>query len=362
MEKQTPLYSMHEAYQGKIVPFAGYLLPVQYANGILHEHRIVREKAGLFDVSHMGEFILRGSDALANLNYLLTNDYTNMMPGQARYGIMCYENGTAVDDLLVYKKQDNDYLLVVNASNIAKDYAWILTHLRGEADLSDISEQLAQIALQGPSAEKILSRLTAEFPLKNYTFVEHALIDDLDCLISRTGYTGEDGFEIYCAVDQAVKLWQTLMQAGAEDGLEPCGLGCRDTLRMEAAMPLYGHELSDQITPLESNLSYFIKLNKDFIGKDALEQPPLRRRVGLKLIDRGISRENCPVYLDNQLVGITTSGTFSPTLEVPIAMALLTNEAIDPKAVYTIEVRQKRLKAQLTALPFYKRKKKEESK
>ncbi|MDD2592689.1 MAG: glycine cleavage system aminomethyltransferase GcvT [Erysipelotrichaceae bacterium] len=359
MDQKTPLYQQHLVSKGKIVPFAGFLLPVQYESGIIFEHKLVREHVGLFDVSHMGEFTLKGPKALANLNYLLSNDHTNMVSGQIRYSILCYENGTTIDDLLVYKKADDDYLLVVNASNIQKDYDWIKDHLFDDVCLKNISDQVAQIAIQGPKALQVITKLTANIPVKNYSFKEDVDLSGINCLLSRTGYTGEDGFEIYCDPKDAEKLWCLLLETGTDEGIRPCGLGARDTLRLEAAMPLYGHELSDQITPLESNLKYFVKTDKNFIGKDALMIEPKRQRVGFVLQDRGIARENCDVYLGGELVGQTTSGTFSPTLEQAIAMALLDKDKIDPDKIYEIDVRGRKLKAKLTPLPFYKRKKEE---
>ncbi len=354
MEKKTPLYAMHEKYQGKIVPFAGYLLPVQYPNGILHEHRLVREKAGLFDVSHMGEFTLKGPDALSNLNRMLTNSYDTLADGRARYGIMCYENGTAVDDLLVYKMADNDYYIVVNASNTDKDFEWMKGHLEGDAVLKNISDEVSQMALQGPLAETIIRKLTDRVPEKNYSFINHVDIGGYDILLSRTGYTGEDGFEIYCKNGDAEKLWELLLETGKEEGLEPCGLGARDTLRLEAAMPLYGHELSDEITPAEANLGFFIKMDKDFIGREYLTEP-MRTRIGLVMTDKGIAREHCDVYHNGTRVGYVTSGTFSPTLNKAIAMALVDIEYAC-RDQFEVDVRGRKIKADKTVLPFYSRK------
>ena len=239
MERKTPLYDRHTAAGGKLVPFAGWLLPVQYS-GVIAEHRAVRTGCGLFDVSHMGELLLRGPDALANLNRLMTNDFSGMADGQARYSPMCYEDGGVVDDLIVYRYSDTAWLAVVNASNTAKDRDWMTAHLAGDCTLEDLSDQTAQLALQGPGAEVLLRTLTADLPAKNYTAVLHGTVDGRPCLVSRTGYTGEDGFELYCAPADAPALWDALTAAGAL----PCGLGARDTLRLEAAMPLYGHELS----------------------------------------------------------------------------------------------------------------------
>lgn len=254
MELKTPLYDAHVKAGGKIVPFAGYLLPVQYGTGVITEHMAVREKAGLFDVSHMGEVLCQGKDALANLQKLLTNDFTNMVDGQARYSPMCNENGGTVDDLIVYKRGDNDYFIVVNAANKDKDYQWMLDHQFGEVTFTDASSEYGQIALQGPKAMEILKKLTAEenIPKKYYHAVFDTEVAGIPCIISKTGYTGEDGVELYLASENAEKMWDALLEAGKDEGLIPCGLGARDTLRMEAAMPLYGHEMDDEISPLET--------------------------------------------------------------------------------------------------------------
>lgn len=357
MDKKTPLYSMHEKYNGKIVPFAGFLLPIQYQNGILYEHKLVREKAGLFDVSHMGEFLLKGNDALKNLNYLLTNDYTDLEDGMVRYGILCYENGTAVDDLLVYKLKENQYFIVVNASNTDKDFSYMKEHLFGDVEFTNLSDTIAQVALQGPASHNILMTLTDTIPEKYYSFIMDAKVQSVPCILSRTGYTGEDGFEIYCSNEDATTLWEILMNAGKPFGLEPTGLGCRDTLRLEAGMPLYGHELSDAITPLEAGLKPFIKLDKEFIGKDALQLPIKRRKIGIELIDKGIVREGSLVFVEDTQVGWVTSGTFSPTLNKAIAMALVDIEYIQDDMTYSVDIRGRKLRAKRTKLPFYKRNK-----
>lgn len=352
MEKKTPLYGCHERAKGKIVPFAGYLLPIQYT-GVINEHMAVRTKAGLFDVSHMGEFILSGADALGNLNYLLTNDYSGMKDGQARYSPMCNEKGGMIDDLIVYKYSDTEYLLVVNAANRDKDFQWISGNLRGDAKVCDVSDNTALIALQGPNSELILSKLTTEIPQKRFTAYINAKVQNIDCLISRTGYTGEDGFELYCDSLHAVTLWNALLEAGEQHGLIPCGLGARDTLRLEAAMPLYGHEMNDDITPLETGLSYFVKMHKDdFIGKKAmLEKNSGLHRVGIKVIDKGIAREGCDVFSNNVKIGKTTSGTHCPFLKGAYAMALI--EGAEHSDI-EVEVRGKRLKAEIVKLPFYR--------
>ena len=353
MERKTPLYDRHTAAGGKLVPFAGWLLPVQYS-GVIAEHRAVRTGCGLFDVSHMGELLLRGPDALANLNRLMTNDFSGMADGQARYSPMCYEDGGVVDDLIVYRCSDTAWLAVVNASNTAKDRDWMAAHLSGDCTLEDLSDQTAQLALQGPGAEALLRTLTADLPAKNYTAVLHGTVDGRPCLVSRTGYTGEDGFELYCAPADAPALWDALTAAGAL----PCGLGARDTLRLEAAMPLYGHELNDVITPLEAGLDFAVKMGKeDFIGKDAIAArlPVRQTRVGLEITGRGIAREHQDIYIGDRLAGQTTSGTHCPFLGKAVAMAYLSSADAVPGTRVEVDVRGRRVAAQVVELPFYKR-------
>lgn len=362
MELKTPLYDAHVKAGGKIVPFAGYLLPVQYVTGVIKEHMAVRTQAGLFDVSHMGEVLCEGKDALANLQMLLTNNFDNMVDGQARYSPMCNEKGGTVDDLIVYKKADEKYLIVVNAANKDKDYEWMLTHQFGEVTFKDVSDQYAQLALQGPKALDILKKLTAEenIPEKSYYAVFDAEVAGIPCIVSRTGYTGEDGVELYLESSKAEKMWDVLLENGKEEGLIPCGLGARDTLRMEAAMPLYGHEMDDETTPLETGLKFAVKMKKEeFIGKKALEEQgePKRTRVGLKVTGRGIIREHQDVYLNGEQIGCTTSGTHCPYLGYPIAMALVESGSVELGTVVQVEVRGRQVEAEVVALPFYKRNK-----
>ena len=269
--KKTSLFGHYESYGGKIIDFAGWALPVQFA-GIMEEHRAVREAAGLFDVSHMGEITVKGREAKEFINTLITNDVSKLIDNQVLYTMMCYENGGVVDDLLVYRYSEDSYLLVVNASNIEKDYQWILSQ-RGSFDISidNISTEVSQLALQGPKAEIVLQKLT-DTPLseiKFFYFKDKVIIAGKETLVSRTGYTGEDGFEIYCRNEDLVYLWDTILTSGKEEGVQPIGLGARDTLRFEANLPLYGNELSQEITPLEAGFGFFVKLNKEqFIGKD----------------------------------------------------------------------------------------------
>lgn len=271
--KKTALYSRHVEAGAKMVEFAGYMMPVQYKTGVISEHMATRKAAGMFDVSHMGEIILTGSNATGALQHLLTNDMSGMEPGSCRYSPMCNRNGGVVDDLIVYCINSEKYMLVVNAGNHDKDVEWIKQNLPQDAHMEDVSDKTGEIALQGPKAEAILSKLadSSRFPVKNYTFTESISVAGINCLVSRTGYTGEDGFEIYCDGADSVALWDALAEAGAEHSLELCGLGARDTLRLEAGMPLYGHEMNEEITPLEAGLGFFVKTDKpDFIGKQAL--------------------------------------------------------------------------------------------
>ena len=360
MELKTPLYDVHAAEGGKIVPFAGYLLPVQYKTGVIQEHMAVRTACGLFDVSHMGEVVLTGPGALASLNHLMTNDFTSMTIGRVRYSVMCNENGGCVDDLVVYKFGEESYLVVVNAANRHKDVAHMKANLLPDTKLEDISDSAAQLALQGPKAPAILAKLLPQesIPQKYYTAVRDADLNGMQCMISRTGYTGELGYEIYTAAENAPKLWKTLREAGEEYGLIPCGLGARDTLRLEAAMPLYGHEMDDEITPLEAGLDFGVKLGKaEFIGRDALlaAGKPSRVRVGLAVTGRGIIREHQPVFVGGEQIGMTTSGTHCPYLGKALAMALVSAEHAAVGTAVEADVRGRRVAAEIVPLPFYKR-------
>jgi len=355
MEKKTPLYGWHEANGGKIVPFAGYLLPVQYETGLIAEHCAVREKAGLFDVSHMGEFMISGKGALAAIQRLLTNDFAKMAAGRVRYTLMCNELGGIIDDLVVYKLDEERYLLVVNAANREKDAAWIQGHI-GDAVFGDLSDSYGQIALQGPASPSILARISETIPQKYYTFVENGKVAGNDCIVSQTGYTGETGYEFYCKSGDTEALWEKLLEAGKSDGLVPCGLGARDTLRLEASMPLYGHEMDEKINPFEAALSFAVKMDKDdFIGKSALlgKEKPARLRTGIKALGRGIIREQCRVFCRGKSVGVTTSGTWLPWLKQSMAMALLDTDC--PQPGLEVDVRGKMIEAEACALPFYKR-------
>lgn len=361
MEKKTPLYECHLAEKGKMVPFGGYLLPVQYGDtGLVKEHLNVRTSVGLFDVSHMGEIFIEGEDALENVQYLFTNDFSKMKNGQIKYTLMCNEEGGIIDDLILYKYTDNKFMGVVNASNKAKDYSWLSSHSFGNVTISDRSENIGLIAIQGPNSRKVLEKLidSSDFPEKYYTFKENICLDTFKVDISQTGYTGEEGFELYTHSQDVVAIWQLLMAVGKEEGIMLCGLGARDTLRLEAGMPLYGHEMNEAITPFQVGLQFAVKLDKkDFIGKQALVElkSPSRVRVGLKIIGRGIAREESPILVEGKRIGATTSGTHAPYLGYGVAMGFVEKEYTEIGTNVQIEVRGRHLEAEIVSLPFYKK-------
>lgn len=355
MAEKTPLYEEHVSLGGRIVEFGGYLLPVQYPTGVIREHMAVREKAGLFDVSHMGEVTFKGPDALANLNRILTNDYTNLKIGRVRYGVMCYEDGGCVDDLIVYRRGEEDFFVVVNAANRHKDVKWMKEHLEGDVQFEDVSDSYGQLALQGPLSGEILAPYTP-LPEKYYSFIDTELFGK-SVILSQTGYTGEYGFEIYCAPEDTVFLWRKILE---DDRVIPCALGARDTLRLEASMPLYGHEMDETISPLETGLDFGVKMAKeDFVGKKGLLErgEPKICRVGLKIIDKGVLREHQDVYAGEEKIGHTSSGTFSPLFKTSIAMALIDKKYSDIGTLVEVDVRGRRLKAEVVPMPFYKREK-----
>ncbi|MEG1559908.1 MAG: glycine cleavage system aminomethyltransferase GcvT [Clostridia bacterium] len=354
--KKTPLYEAHLALNGKIIDFGGWALPVQYSS-VIAEHMAVREHVGIFDVSHMGEIDVSGADAFSYIQNLVTNDITTMTPGRCRYSPVCYPDGGTVDDILIYKLADDHYLLVVNAANTEKDFNWFEKNRTGDVKIENQSDEWAQIALQGPCFMDVLRSVgvSGTIPEKNYTFNEDVTVAGLKCLMSRTGYTGEDGVEIYCKAKDGMVIYEALIAAGTPFGLLPCGLGARDTLRFEASMPLYGHEITASISPREAGLNFAIKMKKEsFIGKDALAQDQKRVRIGLKLIDKGIAREHTDLYVGDRLVGQVTSGGPAPALKGNYAMALVNIEDAEAE-FYEIDIRGRRVKASKVALPFYKR-------
>lgn len=361
MDKRTPLYETHVELGGKMVSFGGFEMPVQYPAGVIKEHMAVREAVGIFDVSHMGELVISGPDALSELNRILTNDFTNMQVGRIRYSVLCNENGGCVDDLIVYKMAEDKYLLVVNAANTDKDREWIKAQIKGNVDFMDISETVGQIAIQGPKSKEVMTKLVGDeslLPEKYYWFTPYVTIAGVQCLVSQTGYTGSFGYEVYTPAEGVVTVWNAMLEAGKEFGLLPCGLGARDTLRLEAAMPLYGHEMNDDISPLEAGLDFGVKMNKeDFIGKAGIEAKgePKVKRVGIKVTGRGIAREHCDIYMDGEKVGETTSGTHCPFLGYAVAMGYVPVEKSEEGTKLEIDVRGRRIEGEIVQLPFYKR-------
>jgi aminomethyltransferase len=365
--RRTPLYDCHVELGARMVAFAGWEMPVQYA-GVIEEHRAVRSAAGLFDVSHMGEMRLRGGGAERLLQRLTPNDVARLTPGRAHYSGLLTERGTYVDDLLIYRLAAEDFMVVVNASNAVRDVAWVRERAAawqsaGESvvEIADQSDDYALLALQGPRALAILEPLASPgvAALRYYGFLQGE-VAGVPALISRTGYTGEDGFELYLAPADAPAVWRRLLAAGAPHGIQPAGLGARDTLRLEAAMALYGHELDERTTPFEAGLSWVVKLDKgDFLGHDALAAQRAagvgRTLAGFEVRGRGIARQGHAVLTAGKVVGEVTSGTWSPTLEKAIGMAYLPPGLAAPGTEIGLEVRGKALAATVVELPFYRR-------
>ena len=360
--KKTPLFNTHNEYGGKMVEFGGWAMPIQYS-GIISEHEAVRGAAGLFDVSHMGEVDIKGTEAFEFVQNLVANDVAVLNDNQILYTFMCYTNGGIVDDLLVYKFSDEHFYLVINAGNIDKDFQWMLNN-KGlyNVEITNISGDVAEVAIQGPKAQKILQKITDTDldGIKFFYCKRDVLVDGIKCLISRTGYTGEDGFEIYTSNDKIESLWHKLLEIGKEDGLLPAGLGCRDTLRFEASLPLYGNEITQDITPLEAGLGFFVKLQKpNFIGKEALvkqkEEGLKRKLVGFEMKERGIPRHGYEVRALGEKIGVVTTGYLSPTLKKNIGLALIDAKYCELGTEIEIVIRDKSLKAEVVSKKFYKK-------
>jgi aminomethyltransferase len=358
--KRTPLYRAHRRAGAKMVEFAGWEMPVQYS-GVIDEHVAVRTRAGLFDVSHMGEIVIRGPGALELCQKISANDVSRIKLQQAQYNLLMNEKGGIVDDVIFYRIEPEHFLICVNASNSDKDFAWIEEHAEGNVELENASSRYAQLALQGPLAEKILQPLTSvrlnEIKPFSFSFGE---VSSIRCLVARTGYTGEDGFELYCDSVGAERLWNALLESGAPMGLEPAGLGARDTLRLEKAYPLYGHELDDTTTPLEAGLEWVTKLAKGpFVGREVLlkqKQEGIRRKlVGLELLDPGIARSEYTLFKNGRSVGRVTSGTKSPTLGKAIALAYVAIDEATLDNTIEVEIRGRKTRAKIVPLPFYRR-------
>jgi aminomethyltransferase len=357
--RRTPFYEIHRALGAKIVPFAGYEMPVQYPTGITAEHKAVRERCGLFDVSHMGEFIVRGARMVEYVSYCTTNDVASLAEGQVHYSTILNERGTIVDDCLVYRFPDH-IMLVVNASNREKDFAHVARHAaRFGCQITDVSDDTALLALQGPEAERILAPHTdVKLPDIQYYWHARGKVGGMDCLVSRTGYTGEDGFELYFENRFAERIWNLLMGSGQ---VTPAGLGARDTLRLEMGMALYGNDIDDTVTPLEANLGWLTKIGKgDFVGRDVLvkqkEAGLSRRLVGFTVDDgRAIARHGYPVFYGDAPSGAVCSGTMSPTLGIPIGTCYLPITGAKEGSKLTIDVRGRRVPATVVKMPFYKK-------
>ncbi len=364
--KRTALFALHQKLGARMTIFGGFEMPVSYG-GIIGEHLAVRSAAGLFDLSHMGEFEVSGPHALALLERAFTNSAARLRDGQAQYTIMCAEDGGTIDDLIVYRRGAADYLLCVNASNIAVDWEWIsgLNRTIG-AGLRDVSDETALVAVQGPKGVPILASL-AEFPIGDVPrfAIATGKVAGAGCLAARTGYTGEDGFELFMAPADASRVFSAILDAGQRDGVVPCGLGARDTLRLEAGLPLYGHELDRATSPLEAGLNVFVKLDRPFVGEPALRAQRaggLRKRlIGLQSDDaRSIARQGYKIFRGGREAGVVTSGTLGPTIDRPIAMGYAATGEISPTAATVgealeVEIRNRRVPATIVKLPFYRR-------
>ena len=377
--KRTELYQWHVEHDGRMVPFAGWEMPVQYPTGPIQEHHTTRQAAGLFDIDHMGQIEVRGHDAEAFVNLLVTYDVTRMkildteayevcrirsLP--AHYALFCYADGGIVDDLFVYRLPDPDvedrdyFFLVINASNRSKDVAWVKAHTgQYEVQVRDISDQTYMLAFQGPEAPQILDRMTSAdlTQIKRFSAVKDTIVEDVPVLLGRTGYTGEDGFELFFPAESALKVWEAILKEGQAEGVKAIGLAARDSLRFEPCMPLFGHELSAAITPIEARLSFAVSLDKDFIGRDALLkqklEKPDRVLVGFELVERGVPREGYTVLFKGEPVGAVTSGMFSPTTGRFLGMTYIPREISSLGTEIQIQIRKKVVAAKIVKRPFY---------
>ncbi|MCM2322882.1 MAG: glycine cleavage system aminomethyltransferase GcvT [Oligoflexia bacterium] len=369
MLKRTALFEEHQRLGGRLIDFGGWELPVQYS-GVMDEHLACRTTAGIFDVSHMGEFHVEGADAEAYLHYLVSNNVMKLADWQAQYTVLPNEHGGLVDDLIIYRYNKQRFLVVVNASNTDKDFAHFVKIQKqfkgGKADLrvTNESARYSQIAVQGPKAAEIVQKITKTplAPIKTYWFADGTVLNGIPAVLGRTGYTGEDGFEIYLPWDKGAEVWRALMEAGTPLGLKPCGLGARDTLRLEMKYPLYGHELGDDTNPLEAGAGWVTKLDKtDFVGKAAIvraKEAGLKRKlIGLRMLDRGIPRQGYAIYTADgaQRIGEITSGTQSPSLKQSIGIAYVALAHSAEGNRITVDIRGQKVAAEIIPTPFYKR-------
>ncbi|RMH68832.1 MAG: glycine cleavage system aminomethyltransferase GcvT [Gemmatimonadetes bacterium] len=360
MSIRTPFYDKHIAAGARMVDFAGYEMPIQY-QGIIAEHVTVRQSVGMFDLSHMGEFWVSGADALPFLMKMMTNNASKLAPGQVMYSAMCYEDGGIVDDLLVYRDMaENRYLLVVNAANIQKDFDWLQRHLEGDVTLENKSAETGLLAIQGPQAEAVVAKMTdLNLADMRYYHFDYGKIAGYDALISRTGYTGEDGFELYLPPEACPAAWDAAVEAGAEFGIKPVGLGARDTLRLEMKMALYGNDIDHTTNPIEAGLGWICKTkNREFIGRDAIvrmkTEKPARKLICFEMQDKNIPRPHYKIFAGDQEVGTVTSGTKSPSLKIGIGLGYVQREFTQEGTELQIEIRQKKAPAKVVKPPFYK--------
>ena len=366
MGKKTALYDMHVKYGGEVVDYAGWELSTKF-EGLVAEHNTVRNGVGMFDVSHMGEVEIKGPDAAKFTQYLMTNDLDSIEEGQIIYTYFCYENGGIVDDLLVYKYSEDHIFLVINAGNIDKDVAWIQQHAPNfDVVVKDLSEEISEVAVQGPLAQQVLQKISSVDlnEIKFFRFIDGVEIGGVKCIVSRTGYTGEDGFEVYMPNADAVTVWEAIMEAGKEEEIKPVGLGCRDTLRFEANLPLYGNELDADITPLEAGYGFFVKLDvdADFIGKEALKKQKTeglkRKVVGFEMVGKGIPRHGYPVLADGKEIGFVTTGYAAPSVGKTIGLAMVDIAYADLDSKIEIQIRNKTSEAKVISRKFLDRKNK----
>lgn len=356
--KRTPLFDTHVKLGARIVEFAGYEMPVQYTS-ILEEHEAVRTKAGIFDVSHMGEFIVKGKNAEKYIASLIPTSTAKFDEGKGVYSCLCYESGTVIDDLFIFMIDRENYYLVVNAGTMEKDYAWMKSHLIDGVELINVSDSTAKIDVQGPESKKILCELFNSNKLENLPrfYFYYDSFDGKEVMISNTGYTGEAGYELFINNESAEALWNAIIDKGTKHGLKPSGLGCRDTLRLEACYSLYGHEINEEINPVEAGLSWLINSDSDYIGKKVLSElkakGAARKQVCIEIEGRGIPRENCEVRFHNQKVGYVTSGAFSPTFKKGLALALVKKESLSIGDSVDVIIRDKPVKGVIVKRPFY---------
>lgn len=360
--KKTPLYDVHQKLGARIIEFVGWHMPVQYS-GVIEEHLTVRHRAGIFDVSHMGEIFITGKDALSFTQKMTCNNASLLSVGQVQYSALLYPQGTIVDDILVYRIGEEEYMLCVNAANTEKDFDWIKSYVEGDVQVIDRSQEYVQIALQGPLSQEILSPcVDIDLSKLGYYRFQEGMVDKVPGIISRTGYTGEDGFELYLPSEEAIPIWNLLLERGAAKGLKPAGLAARDTLRLEAKMMLYGNDIDETTTVLEAGLNFILKLDKgDFIGREPLlkqaEEGIARKLVGFEMMEKGIARPGYPVLLQGEKVGKVNSGSYAPYLKKNIGLTYLPLEMTEVGREFDVEIRGKPSRARVVPTPFYKRKK-----